>query len=174
MTDALTRLPNRRRMRELLEAEGVRCARDGQPFGVVIGDLDGFKQINDSRGHDCGDLVLAAVAPALRGVLRRQDTVARWGGEEFLFLLPDTHLHGAGVVAEKLRAALENAEITFEARRVAVAMTFGVSVFTRGATIDDCIQRADRALYTGKHAGKNQVVLESGDTLPMTAVSAVS
>lgn len=175
MTDSLTRLPNRRRMRELLEAERVRCARDGHPFGIVLGDIDAFKQINDTRGHDCGDHVLTSLASILRGVLRGQDAVARWGGEEFLFLLPDTDLHGAGVVAEKLRSTLEASEITFEGRRVPVAMTFGVAVYTRGGgsigSIDECIQRADRALYAGKHAGRNQVVLESSDELVVSAVS---
>jgi diguanylate cyclase (GGDEF)-like protein len=111
------------------------------------------------------------VASALRGVLRAQDSIARWGGEEFLFLLPDTDLHGAGVVAEKLRVALEGARITFAERRVPVAMTFGVAVCTRGATVEDAIQRADRALYSGKQSGKNQVVLESGDNVELTAVS---
>ena len=171
MTDALTKLPNRRRMRELLEAERVRCARDGHPFGVVLGDIDSFKLINDTRGHDCGDHVLGEVAGALRGVLRAQDAIARWGGEEFLFLLPDTDLHGAGVVAEKLRGALEAAAISFAGRHVPVAMTFGVAVCTRGATVQDAIARADRALYTGKQRGKNQVRLESGDDLTLTAVS---
>ena len=171
MTDALTRLPNRRRMRELLEAERVRCARDGHPFGVVLGDIDGFKLINDTLGHDCGDHVLETVASALRGLLRGQDSVARWGGEEFLFLLPDTDLRGAGVVAEKLRVALEAANISFAERRVPVAMTFGVAVCIRGTTVQDAIARADRALYSGKHAGKNQVVLESADNLAITAVS---
>ena len=174
MTDALTKLPNRRRMRELLESERVRCARDGHPFGIVIGDIDGFKQINDTRGHDCGDHVLAALGPALRGVLRAQDPVARWGGEEFLFLLPDTDLRGAGIVAEKLRATLAGTEIVFEGRRVPVAMTFGVAICDATVTVDECIQRADRALYAGKNAGKNQVRLESGDAIPMSAVSAVS
>jgi diguanylate cyclase (GGDEF)-like protein len=171
MTDSLTKLPNRRRMRELLEAERVRCARDGHPFGIVLGDIDAFKQINDTRGHDCGDHVLMSLAPILRGVLRGQDAVARWGGEEFLFLLPDTDLHGAGVVAEKLRAALVEADIAFDGQPVPVAMTFGVAVCTRGAAIDECIQRADRALYSGKHSGRNQVVLESSDELTVTAVS---
>jgi diguanylate cyclase (GGDEF)-like protein len=171
MTDALTKLPNRRRMRELLEAERVRCARDGHPFGVVLGDIDGFKLINDTLGHDCGDHVLSEVAVALRGVLRGQDAVARWGGEEFLFLLPDTDLRGAGVVAEKLRVALQGTTISWAERRVPVAMTFGVAVYTRGTTVQDAISRADRALYSGKHGGKNQVVLESGDTITLSAVS---
>jgi diguanylate cyclase (GGDEF)-like protein len=115
--------------------------------------------------------VLAEVAAALRGVLRAQDSVARWGGEEFLFLLPDTDLRGAGIVAEKLRGALEATSISFAERRVPVAMTFGVAVCTRGATVEDAIGRADRALYSGKHGGKNQVILESGDNLTVTAVS---
>jgi diguanylate cyclase (GGDEF)-like protein len=171
MTDALTKLPNRRRMRELLDAERVRCARDGHPFGVVLGDIDGFKLINDTFGHDAGDHVLAEVASALRGVLRAQDSVARWGGEEFLFLLPDTDLRGAGVVAEKLRGALDAATISFAERRVPVAMTLGVAVCAQGVTIEDAIARADRALYNGKHGGKNRVILESGDELSITAVS---
>jgi diguanylate cyclase (GGDEF)-like protein len=171
MTDALTKLPNRRRMRELLDAERVRCLRDGHPFGVVLGDIDAFKLINDTRGHDCGDHVLGEVATSLRGVLRGQDSIARWGGEEFLFLLPDTDLRGAGIVAEKLRLAVEATQISFAERHVPVAMTFGVAVVTRGTTIEDAIARADRALYSGKHAGKNQVVLESGDSVPMHAVS---
>jgi diguanylate cyclase (GGDEF)-like protein len=171
MTDALTKLPNRRRMRELLDAERTRCARQGHPFGVVLGDIDGFKLINDTCGHDCGDHVLTEVAGTLRGVVRGQDAVGRWGGEEFLFLLPDTDLHGAGIVAEKLRRALVGARISFAERQVPVAMTFGVAVCTRDSTVEDAISRADRALYSGKHAGKNQVVLESGDNITMQAVS---
>jgi diguanylate cyclase (GGDEF)-like protein len=171
MTDALTRLPNRRRMRELLGSERVRCVRGGQSFGIVLADVDAFKTINDTRGHDCGDHVLIELAAVLRRGLRGQDSVARWGGEEFLFLLPDTDLRGAGIVAEKLRAAVAAAEIAFEGRRVPVAMTFGVPVCTRETTIEDAVQRADRALYSGKHGGKNQVVLESSDEIPVTAVS---
>jgi diguanylate cyclase (GGDEF)-like protein len=171
MTDALTRLPNRRRMRELLSAERVRCARGGQSFGIVLADVDAFKSINDTRGHDCGDHVLTELAAVLRRGLRGQDSVARWGGEEFLFLLPDTDLRGAGVVAEKLRANVAAAEISFAGRPVPVAMTFGVSTCSRDTTIEDSVQRADRALYGGKHAGKNQVVLESSDEIQVTAVS---
>jgi diguanylate cyclase (GGDEF)-like protein len=161
MTDPLTMLPNRRRMRELLESERVRCARSGHPFGVVLGDIDGFKQINDTRGHEAGDHVLVEVAAVLRRVLRAQDVVARWGGEEFLFLLPETDLHGAGVAAEKIRAAVEQTELTFSGERIPIAMTFGVAACTKALTVQDCIQRADRALYGGKERGKNLVVLES-------------
>jgi diguanylate cyclase (GGDEF)-like protein len=166
MTDSLTKLPNRRRMRELLENERVRSARSGHAFGVVLGDIDGFKQINDTRGHDAGDYVLVEVATVLRRVLRAQDMVARWGGEEFLFLLPETDLHGAGVVAEKIRVAVEQTELTFAGRKIRIAMTFGVAACTKSITVQDCIQRADRALYGGKERGKNRVVLESNGAAP--------
>jgi diguanylate cyclase len=160
MTDSLTQLPNRRRMREMLELEQVRFARGGRPFAVIIGDIDGFKQINDHAGHDCGDFVLRELATILRQVLRAQDGLARWGGEEFLFLLPETDHAGAGIVAEKLRAAVEQAGMVFGGQPVRVTMTFGVSVYTGGAgSAEACVRQADQALYAGKDQGKNRVVL---------------
>lgn len=159
MTDALTRLPNRRRMREMLEAERTRFARSGRPFAIVIGDLDGFKQINDTLGHDCGDHVLREVAAVMRLGLRGQDAVARWGGEEFLFLLPDTDIAGAGVLAERLRQAVEKAHISFKGDRLPITMTFGVSAYNRVAPAEECIRQADQALYAGKHQGKNRIML---------------
>ena len=159
MTDALTRLPNRRRMREMLEAERNRFTRSGHSFAVIIGDIDGFKLINDARGHDCGDYVLFELAAILRSVLRAQDGVARWGGEEFLFLLPDTDHRGAGVVAEKLRAAVESAALSFADQTLKITMTFGVSVYSAAASTEACVRRADEALYAGKDQGKNRVVV---------------
>ncbi len=164
MTDALTKLPNRRRMRELLDVERVRFSRNKRPFAIVIADVDDFKLINDRRGHDCGDHVLVEVSTALRSVLRGQDTVARWGGEEFLFLLPDTDLRGAGIVAEKLRSTVESSKITFGNDNLHITMTFGVAAYFGGSSIDECVRRADEALYGGKHRGKNQVALEESDS----------
>jgi diguanylate cyclase (GGDEF)-like protein len=161
MTDALTSLPNRHRMRELLEYERARSQRGGASFGVILGDVDGFKQINDRHGHEAGDLVLRELAAVLRAALRGQDVAARWGGEEFLFLLPGTDLSGAAVAAEKLRAAVETAEICFASERLQVAMTFGVAAGTGTISTDDCVRRADRALYVGKDRGKNRVILDS-------------
>jgi diguanylate cyclase (GGDEF)-like protein len=161
MTDSLTSLPNRRRMRETLDAERVRFSRSRKPFSVILGDVDAFKQINDTRGHECGDLVLRELAALLRGILRRQDMVARWGGEEFLFLLPDTERAGAGVLADKLRLAVESAGLAWQGKPISVTMTFGVATFEADASsVEECIQRADRALYLGKEQGKNRVVLE--------------
>ena len=160
MTDPLTRLANRRRMRDLLDLERVRHARNRRPFAVIVGDIDDFKRINDKRGHDCGDQVLVETALALGAVLRAQDGIARWGGEEFLFLLPDTDLRGAHVVAEKLRAAVAGAAIAFGGQPVPATMTFGVAQFS-GGSVEECVRRADEALYSGKSRGKNQVVLDA-------------
>ena len=162
MTDALTKLPNRRRMREILEAERVRFARGGRTFGIIIGDVDGFKQLNDTQGHDCGDHALRELAAVLRSVLRAQDAVARWGGEEFLFLLPETDLAGTQVVAEKLRAAVERAGLIYAGKPLTLTMTFGVAAFASGSTVDDCLRFADEALYVGKEHGKNRVVVLPG------------
>jgi diguanylate cyclase len=158
MTDALTKLPNRRRMREILDAERVRYARGGRNFGIIIGDVDGFKELNDTLGHDCGDYALHELAAVLRTVLRAQDAVARWGGEEFLFLLPETDLAGTQTVAEKLRAAVEQAGLSYAGKRLTLTMTFGVAAFAADASLDDCLRRADEALYVGKAQGKNRVV----------------
>jgi diguanylate cyclase (GGDEF)-like protein len=159
MSDPLTRLANRRRMRELLEQERVRFQRNPRPFRVVLADVDNFKSINDARGHDCGDHVLVHAAERLRGALRAQDGAARWGGEEFLVLLPETDAHGGLVLAERLRVAIESAPPTFEGSAIPVTMTFGVATFG-GGSIDDCLRRADEALYEGKSLGKNRVVLD--------------
>ncbi len=160
MTDPLTALPNRRQMRELLERARAQVARDHEAFGVILGDLDGFKQINDTRGHECGDHVLRAVAAVLRSRLREQDVAARWGGEEFLFLLPRTDLSGAAVLAEKLRDAVASADLVFDGAPLRVTMTFGVATFAGGRSVDDCVRLADAALYAGKGDGKNRVMVE--------------
>ena len=159
MTDMLTGLPNRRRMRELLDGEVSRFQRSAQPFGVVLSDIDGFKAINDSRGHACGDYVLRELAGVLRSRIRGQDTVARWGGEEFLFLLPETDERGAAALAEKLRLAVERAVMTFGGVPVSVTMTFGVSAFDGKGPLEDAIRRSDQALYAGKERGKNRVAV---------------
>lgn len=102
-TDDLTGLPNRRYMNESLSYEAHRSHRNNTKFSVILCDIDHFKQINDNYGHDCGDFVLKTVAELIRKTLRNQDIVARWGGEEFLILLPDTMAEGAALIAERLR-----------------------------------------------------------------------
>lgn len=159
-TDHLTGLWNRRHMIELMEAEVARVERGGRPFCVLMADLDDFKQINDEHGHEIGDAVLCEVARRLREAVRKQDTIARWGGEEFLLLLPDTSEAGALALANALRERIAREPIAFDrhAAPVTLSLTVGFSACGPGAALDDCIRAADAALYEGKRGGKNRTV----------------
>ncbi|MBN7795546.1 sensor domain-containing diguanylate cyclase [Parahaliea mediterranea] len=159
--DPLTGLYNRRGFTEAGEAEIQRVFRSGRSFCVVLADIDHFKSINDRHGHACGDHVLARVAAKLRDSVRDVDRVARWGGEEFILLLPETDGDGAAVLAEKLRVLVEENMFQCEGGRLQVTMTFGVSAFRKGESLDSCIDRADRALYQGKDEGRNRVMVGS-------------
>lgn len=158
-TDALTGLANRRRLRELAEYE---CLRDRgmQPVSFVLCDIDRFKSVNDRHGHGAGDRVLSAVAAVLRDGARAGDCVARWGGEEFLLLLPDTKLEAAAAVAGRLRDAIGMLSCsTPEGQSLPLTATFGVSCRRPHETVDDVIARADAALYQGKQQGRDRVVM---------------
>lgn len=157
-TDALTQLPNRRAFLETAKAEIERMQRSGRPLSIVLGDIDRFKNINDQYGHESGDDVLQAVASILRNAIRAQDAVARWGGEEMIILLPETNPESASAVAEKCRRAVEAADVPSGNTMLHVTMTFGVSHVHRDESIEQCIRRADEALYTGKNTGRNKVV----------------
>lgn len=162
-TDALTGLPNRRAFLEAAGKEIVRMHRSGRPFAIALGDIDLFKSINDNHGHEAGDAVLQRLASTLCSGVRTQDTVARWGGEEMIFLLPETKIEAACIVAEKCRRAVEAAEIPTGDSILRVTMTFGISEFRPDESIDQCIGRADKALYAGKKAGRNRVVSGAGE-----------
>lgn len=158
-TDSLTGLANRRDMIEKVENERKRFVRNQRVFSLALGDIDNFKNFNDRFGHDCGDLVLVSIAETIRSLVREQDCVARWGGEEFLLLLPETDIEGGQVVSEKIRLAIAGSDYRYRDAILAVTMTFGVSVYDdAGMEIDDCLKRADNALYRGKADGKNCVV----------------
>lgn len=158
-TDALTGLNNRRRVMEKLNEEAVRFQRNQRPFSVIICDVDHFKKVNDTYGHDCGDAVLKALADLLGWHIRKQDCLARWGGEEFLLLLPETNATGAAVLAEKLRRRVAEFEFTYAGATIPLTMTFGVAEFIRDYGVDACIVGADSALYKGKADGRNRVVI---------------
>ena len=156
-TDALTGLLNRRSFGEIAEREFARSRRSGHPLTLALGDIDFFKRINDGHGHAAGDHVLQTVANLLQGGLRDYDSVARWGGEEFVVLLPDTDLAQASVVIERLRETIADSHLSFEGARIPVTMTLGVAQFAADENWHAIVARADEALYRGKAAGRNRV-----------------
>ncbi|MBN1242309.1 MAG: diguanylate cyclase [Spirochaetales bacterium] len=154
-TDGLTRLANRASFIERASLEFDRSGRSALPFCVAMFDIDDFKAVNDSFGHNAGDRVLKAVAGLLGGGIRATDLVARWGGEEFIALFPGTRLAGAARAAEKLRAAVEAGDVC---ERRAVTLSVGVAERAEGEGFEALVARADAALYEAKGAGKNRVV----------------
>jgi diguanylate cyclase (GGDEF)-like protein len=126
------------------------------PISLIIFDLDDFKRVNDTYGHTVGDVVLKKVAKEIKRHLRRSDLLARWGGEEFVIILPHTDLEGARLVAEKLRKALEDLSIE-ELKGEKITASFGVTQIVPGETIESAVLRADKALYRAKELGKNRV-----------------
>jgi diguanylate cyclase (GGDEF)-like protein/PAS domain S-box-containing protein len=153
--DTLTNLPNRRDFDGVLQREITRSRRYDRPLCVVIGDIDHFKIINDTFGHPVGDAVLKKLAEFVRNSLRTTDYVARWGGEEFTILLPETRLDVAVRSLNRLRANVANYEISEIGR--AVTMSFGVTACMKFDDANDLLERADRALYTSKQTGRNKV-----------------
>jgi len=165
LTDPLTRLCNRRGLEQRLAATLHRPATLlGRPAGTpatiswIMADVDHFKWVNDSCGHDGGDLVLKAVAAALQATARDGDIVARVGGEEFVLVLPDATTAEAGRVAERLRAMIERLAIEVGSRQVRVTASFGVAGQGPQETWSVTMERADAALYRAKHEGRNRVV----------------
>ncbi|MDR6962446.1 GGDEF domain-containing protein [Shewanella putrefaciens] len=159
-TDELTGLINRRSLTALIDREAARTLRTHASMSLVLCDIDYFKRINDSYGHAAGDHVLVNVANLLQGVLREYDVVARWGGEEFLLLLPNTDIIEAMKVAERLREIVACSHLSFEEQTIPVTMTLGVAVLG-DENWHSTLARADEALYRGKRQGRNCVVQAS-------------
>lgn len=153
-TDRLTHLFNRHHLDAVLEQEFSRFQRTGKPFALFLADCDKFKLVNDNYGHQVGDLVLIDYASLLRESVRATDTVGRWGGEEFLAILPETQLAGAVQVAEKLRQMIAAHEFPIVGHKTA---SFGVAQLQDDESVKDLIARADEALYLAKQNGRNRV-----------------
>jgi diguanylate cyclase len=160
-TDPLTQLLNRRSFLELADYELTQRKRHLAPLAFVLADIDHFKSINDQHGHAVGDAVLKAVSQVLNQAVREQDSVARWGGEEFLILMPNATLEAASMVAERLREKVSAVEVNVGAQSIKISMTFGVSSHRLEEPVDGPVNRADSALYQGKARGRNQVVAEA-------------
>lgn len=160
-TDSLTGLPNRKHLRELLERTLNEAERTGMGFCLLGVDLDHFKEVNDQYGHDAGDQVLRQVADILGKRLRRTDTPARWGGEEFFVLLPATSTEGALQIAESVRAELAGARIAVGGELLTVTASIGISEYPLdGRTVRELLVSADRRLYKAKSRGRDVVVHE--------------
>jgi diguanylate cyclase (GGDEF)-like protein len=159
--DDLTGLANRRLAQERLEAEDERQARTGTPFAIALLDLDHFKTVNDVHGHAAGDAVLRGFADAARRCAREVDLLARWGGEEFLLLMPCTDEAAALAATERLRLNVEQARAAYGAALLHVTCSAGVAEHRAGETIAQTLLRADRALYRAKSQGRNRVALAS-------------
>tara|TARA_R110002153_G_scaffold940_4_gene4264 strand:- start:3003 stop:4901 length:1899 start_codon:yes stop_codon:yes gene_type:complete len=155
--DMLTELPNRRGMMVFIEDAIINYRQNNTPFCLLVLDFDKFKKLNDTLGHEAGDKVLTEGATLMRQVLRDQDEVARWGGEEFLILLPSTPIKGAEIIANKLKDSLK--ETLTKSIGMPVSVTIGIAEFEKTDTLGSCFQRADKALYLGKNNGRDIVVL---------------
>jgi len=153
--DYLTKLYNRRIIQEIIEKEIIRSNRYDSAFAIILMDIDDFKIINDTFGHNNGDKVLVQFSNTLKHTIREADIAGRWGGEEFLVICPETNIDGAISLAEKLRANIENSEFENAAHLTA---SFGVAGIRHGDNVKSLIQRADNFLYSAKEAGKNNVM----------------
>jgi len=154
--DPLTGLPNRRAALEELGREERRFRRGRVPFTLVMADLVGFKAVNDALGHDAGDAVLREAAQLFRLALRAQDTVARWGGDEFLLLLLETDAGGAEALCDAIRAKIAAHDFRFEGRPLQVSVSLGAATFGPGLTVEECLRQADQAMYRSRRDGRER------------------
>lgn len=155
--DPLTGLFNRRYMYAKMDKAFADYEEMGRNFSVIISDIDDFKNVNDTYGHDCGDLVLKAIPAALRSCLREGDAICRWGGEEILILIENSTFENALRIGQSLKSAIEKMRVSFNDIEIGVTMTFGVSS-TPAQSIAEMVSEADCNLYTGKRSGKNCVI----------------
>lgn len=153
-TDPLTEIPNRKKFEEEIKKEILRARRYRHPLSLAIFDLDLFKNINDTHGHNAGDLVLKSITALVRNNLRDVDFFARWGGEEFTIIFPDLSLKNAVKACDKIRALVQQHEAD---QTMSVTASFGLSAFEDNDSFEDMLCRADDALYRAKEQGRNQV-----------------
>jgi diguanylate cyclase (GGDEF)-like protein len=164
VTDPLVGTFNRRYLNDQILKEVERARRYGHPLAAIMADLDRFKRINDERGHQTGDEVLCRFAALAKSLIRPSDWMARFGGEEFVVVLPETDAAGAAIVAEKIRAECAGAPIPLGSGELTVTCSFGVAALSPGDQSADVaaaemLRQADAALYNSKHEGRNRVTI---------------
>lgn len=155
LEDALTGAQNRRGMDAVLTREVARVRRHGGRLTVAMIDIDHFKTVNDQYGHDAGDALLAHISMVARSVLRESDALVRYGGEEFLLILPDADIQGAQFVVDRLRDVIARSPLIYDQHRIEVTFSCGIARLEEGENGHSLVLRADRALYDAKRAGRN-------------------
>ena len=156
--DPLTQLMNRRSAMEELNEVINNYEANGRAVSIAIGDIDFFKKVNDTYGHDCGDYVLKSLAMMFKETMKNDGFVARWGGEEFLFVFSTMNGDEAVMVLNHLKEKIEKTELNFNSTGFSVTMTFGLEEYSSNLGIEDTIKKADDKLYMGKESGRNRVV----------------
>ncbi|MCG8668134.1 MAG: GGDEF domain-containing protein [Pseudomonadales bacterium] len=174
LEDGLTKVYNRRYFERTMESELDRSRRDQRPCGLVLLDIDHFKNFNDTYGHDVGDLVLKSVATTIKNLLRSTDTVSRVGGEEFAIIVPNTFRLDAGFLAERIRKHVEEHKVKVDDKALSVTISMGIAMNDPKliTTVDELYKQADKALYEAKQSGRNCVKFSVSET--ETSSSAVT
>ncbi|HBI14378.1 MAG TPA: sensor domain-containing diguanylate cyclase [Desulfobulbaceae bacterium] len=158
MIDSLTGVHNRRCFEAHLKEEVERHKRYGHPLSLIMFDIDYFKQVNDTYGHQCGDYILREIAELINNSIRSEDRLARYGGEEFCCILPETTLEAAAILAERLRKKIADHVFEYEQDRVRLTISLGVSAMNLNTTTADALlKNADDGLYSAKNRGRNQI-----------------
>ena len=156
--DPMTGLTNRRHIKEMVEQEYSRAQRHNRTFSIILADIDSFNKINDTYGYNAGDDVLVEISRVFKGCVRNEDICARWGGEEFLILLPETAIDGALAVAQKIHESVSMTEFKAYKPGIRTTISIGLSEYKQGQALFECVSQADNALQQAKKAGKNRYI----------------
>ncbi|HUP62935.1 MAG TPA: GGDEF domain-containing protein [Thermoanaerobaculia bacterium] len=160
LIDGLTQIANKRHFTEFLERELARAVRHQRPLALLMFDIDHFKQVNDGHGHLAGDRVLCGVAALVAHEVRREELFARWGGEEFAVVLPETAIDGAARFGERLRHIVEEASFVYDEEPLRVTVSVGATALAAGDSLETFVERADALLGRAKQGGRNRVCAE--------------
>ncbi|WP_144632579.1 biofilm regulation diguanylate cyclase SiaD [Bordetella genomosp. 13] len=172
--DELTGLANRRALIEALKEETERACRHERRFVVVMLDVDHFKQINDRHGHDVGDRALIGVAGLLHDGMRQYDACGRWGGDEFLLLLPESSLEEAKFMLERLVSQVRELRVQCPSGEIGLTVSVGMAQYQPGETFNDTLTRADHALYSAKQLGRDRVAADGPGPLPVEPIASAA
>ncbi len=159
--DPLTGLANRRDISEKIEQEHSRAQRHQRTYSIIMADIDDFKRVNDTHGINYGDDVLFELSCVLRECVRSEDFCSRWGGEEFLFLLPETGIDGALAVAQKINNSVAMTEFMVNKPGIRITVSLGICEYRAGQSVNDCLKKVEQALLQAKGSGKNRYSVAS-------------